>query len=168
MSDWLNVPEDISKYVGFIYRITNLTNGKYYIGKKKYWHYETFVKPKPITKVEQIKHDRVDALIITKGQKEKLHVALRKDERARRKNFKKQTYKKLVEFDWKDYYGSSKKMKLDIAELGENKFKREIIKNCETQFELTYQELLSQLEYDVLFDPMSYNELINIRLQRDK
>lgn len=28
---------DLSKYYGFIYRINNLTNGKFYIGKKSFW-----------------------------------------------------------------------------------------------------------------------------------
>lgn len=36
-NDWENIPEDISKWFGFVYRITCLSNGKKYIGKKQFW-----------------------------------------------------------------------------------------------------------------------------------
>lgn len=34
---WNNIPEDITLYEGFVYKITNLETNKYYIGKKLYW-----------------------------------------------------------------------------------------------------------------------------------
>lgn len=34
---WENVPEDISVWFSFIYRITNLITNKKYIGKKQFW-----------------------------------------------------------------------------------------------------------------------------------
>lgn len=34
---WENEPKDVSEFVGFVYRITNKTNGKFYIGKKLFW-----------------------------------------------------------------------------------------------------------------------------------
>ena len=37
MIKWKNIPEDIEKYLGFVYKITNLKNGKFYIGQKKYF-----------------------------------------------------------------------------------------------------------------------------------
>jgi len=43
MTDWLNVPENIEEYVGFIYEIENLISGLKYIGQKKFWvvsHYK--------------------------------------------------------------------------------------------------------------------------------
>lgn len=36
-NDWENIPEDISAWFGFVYRITCLSNGKKYIGKKQFW-----------------------------------------------------------------------------------------------------------------------------------
>jgi hypothetical protein len=36
-NSWENVPEDISEWFGYIYRITCLSNGKKYIGKKQFW-----------------------------------------------------------------------------------------------------------------------------------
>ena len=41
MSKWTNVPEDISQYHGFIYKITHKPTGKYYIGKKFFWSMKT-------------------------------------------------------------------------------------------------------------------------------
>jgi len=34
---WENEPTDISRYLGFVYRITNKTTGRFYIGKKLFW-----------------------------------------------------------------------------------------------------------------------------------
>lgn len=36
-NSWENIPEDISTCFGFVYRITCLSNGKKYIGKKQFW-----------------------------------------------------------------------------------------------------------------------------------
>jgi hypothetical protein len=36
-NSWENVPEDISAWFGFVYRIICLSNGKKYIGKKQFW-----------------------------------------------------------------------------------------------------------------------------------
>ena len=37
MAEWINQVNDISKYQGFCYEITNKKNGRKYIGKKFYW-----------------------------------------------------------------------------------------------------------------------------------
>jgi hypothetical protein len=39
--NWINEPTDITKWHGFIYKITNTTNGRYYIGKKGFWEFYT-------------------------------------------------------------------------------------------------------------------------------
>ena len=38
---WINSPENIDKYTGFVYRITHKQSGKYYIGKKNFWFKKT-------------------------------------------------------------------------------------------------------------------------------
>lgn len=38
---WNNVPEKIEDYLGFVYLIENLSNGKMYIGQKKFWFKKT-------------------------------------------------------------------------------------------------------------------------------
>ena len=73
---------------------------------------------------------------------------------------------KLVESDWKDYWGSSKKLLADIEKFGKDNFTREILKVGDTKFECAYFELLEQLDNDVLFDKTSYNEIISVRLRR--
>jgi len=40
-SRWLNEPDDISKHYGFIYKITHVATGKFYIGKKFFWSEKT-------------------------------------------------------------------------------------------------------------------------------
>ena len=37
MSDWGGIPKDLDKYVGFVYIIYNLNNGRKYVGKKFFW-----------------------------------------------------------------------------------------------------------------------------------
>ena len=34
---WQNIPKNIKKYQGFIYKITNLKTDKFYLGKKFFW-----------------------------------------------------------------------------------------------------------------------------------
>ena len=37
MNEWKNTPEDIEDYLGFVYKITRIRTGEYYIGQKKFW-----------------------------------------------------------------------------------------------------------------------------------
>ena len=74
----------------------------------------------------------------------------------------------LVESNWQDYWGSCRRLQEDIQKYGKDNFKREILICCESKFELAYQEAKIQFEMEVLFDPLSYNELINIRLRKRK
>jgi hypothetical protein len=38
MSDWINAPKEAPKDMrGFVYKITHLATGKYYIGQKSFW-----------------------------------------------------------------------------------------------------------------------------------
>ena len=59
--------------------------------------------------------------------------------------------KKLrVESDWTDYYGSSEELQADIALLGKEKFKREIIRLCSSLGECKYWETKLQFINNVL------------------
>jgi hypothetical protein len=40
LTNWKNTPKNIEKYQGFVYKITNKTNNKYYIGKSNFWYIE--------------------------------------------------------------------------------------------------------------------------------
>lgn len=58
--------------------------------------------------------------------------------------------KKIVESDWKNYYGSHLKIKNLIKEGKEDRFKREILKICFSKKELTYYETKFLFIYEVL------------------
>ena len=115
------IPED---RFGFIYEITNITNGKKYIGKKQMVRR---IKRKPL-----------------KGKKRK------------RIDF--------IESDWKSYTGSSDSLNNDILTLGMDKFKFNILKFCQSKFELSYFEAKIQFENDVLLSENYYNGIINCRI----
>ena len=76
--------DDIGDFYGFVYRITNLSNGHDYIGRK---YFNTVRKLKPLM-----------------GFKRKRKV--------------------IKETDWKEYWGSSKRLLEDIEKLGKENFKR--------------------------------------------
>ena len=125
-ASWIGIPNDISKYAGFIYCITNIKTGKTYIGKKVFFN--EMARP-PL-----------------KGRKNKRHY--------------------LKESDWRDYYGSSATLHLDLEKYGQNAFKRQIIRLCKSKWELSYYELIEQIEREVLFRDDSYNGIIQVRLPK--
>ncbi len=122
----LNPGFNVDDYVGFVYKITNIETGRYYIGQKKFWFKR---KMKPL-----------------KGRKNSRH--------------------KLVESDWKDYYGSAMELQNDVRRFGKDKFERVIIRLCESKSEMNYYETKEQFINNVLFDPLSYNGIINCRISK--
>jgi len=71
-----------------------------------------------------------------------------------------------IETDWKTYTSSSNDVNEDIVKLGKDKFKFEIVRFCQSKFELTYFEAKLQFENDVLLKPGFYNGIINCRIGR--
>ena len=137
MNNWLyqnKVIEKIEDFpsdtFGFIYRITNLENNKCYIGKKQL---QSKINKK-LGKKEQA------ALPTQRGRK---------------------VTKKLVisESNWKEYWGSCKPLLEDLKNLGEDKFKREILMICKSKKLLTYWEAAYQIKEDVLTRD-TYNDTI--------
>ena len=55
-----------------------------------------------------------------------------------------------VETDWKEYTSSSNDVNEDIKKYGKDKFTFEIIRLCDSKFELAYYEAKLQFENDVL------------------
>jgi len=109
---------------GFIYKITNLTNNKKYIGKKQC---KSIRKRPPL-----------------KGKKNK-----RRHE---------------VETDWKTYTSSSNQLNKDLDCIGIDKFKFEILRWCDSKWELSYYEARLQFKEEVLLRDDYYNGIINVRI----
>ena len=111
---------DLTKYVGFVYLITNTVDDKRYIGQKKL----QFKRTKTV-----------------KGKKKRI----------------------LVDSDWKNYWGSNKNLLLDVEELGQDKFIRQILRLCKTKGEMNYYEAKYQFDCRVLESDRWYNDWILVR-----
>ena len=118
--------EMIGDNVGFVYVITNNTDGKMYIGKKQF-HSKTKLPP-------------------LKGKKRKRIV--------------------IKESDWMSYYGSSELVKELVESQGCDAFKREILHLCTSKGEMSYLELIEQVERKVLLSDDYYNSIIQVRIHR--
>ena len=77
---------------------------------------------------------------------------------------KKNKRRTKVESDWRDYYGSSDELNEDIAQLGKDNFKREILFYCYSKSELSYIEAREQFNYRVLESDKYYNGHIRVRV----
>ncbi len=100
---------------GFIYKITRIEDGKFYIGRKNLYSERT----KALTKKELAEHTG-------KGKKPTKK-------------------KVIAESDWKDYYGSEASLKAEVKQLGKGAFKREVLHLCTHKKQMTYQELRHQI-----------------------
>ena len=109
---------------GFVYQITNTTNGRMYIGKK----------------LARFKRSRKPL----KGRVNKRRYT--------------------VDSDWKDYYGSSDDLTIDVNKLGKDKFTREILFYCKSKAELSYIEAREQFARKVLESNDYYNGHIRVRV----
>lgn len=74
----------------------------------------------------------------------------------------------VVETDWREYTSSSKELNYDIEQLGKNNFRFEILKWCNSKFELSYFEAKIQFEREVLLREDYYNGIINLRVCKPK
>jgi len=58
--------------------------------------------------------------------------------------------RKTIESDWRNYYGSSSYLKESIQKNGKDNFYREIIRICYSKSEMTYHEVMEQVNRKVL------------------
>ena len=119
--DIIELPKDC---VGFVYQITNTTNGRMYIGKK----------------LARFKRSRKPL----KGRVNKRRYS--------------------VDSDWKDYYGSSDELLIDLKKIGKDKFTREILFYCKSKAQLSYVEAREQFARKVLESNDYYNGHIRVRV----
>lgn len=113
------VVKEISEFpentYGFIYKITRVNDGKFYVGRKNLYSERT----KALTKKELSEHTG-------KGKKPTKK-------------------KVIAESDWQDYYGSEASLKEEVKRIGKPAFKREILHLCTHKKQMTYQELRHQI-----------------------
>lgn len=79
---------------------------------------------------------------------------------------KKRKVKVIKESDWRTYFGSSNDLLADKEKYGEDKFKREIIRICDTSSEASYWELWHQMKNHVLLNDDYYNSYVGARIHR--
>lgn len=70
-----------------------------------------------------------------------------------------------VETDWRTYTSSSRQLNEDIEELGKDNFTFEILKFCDSKWQLAYEETKIQFEEEVLLKSEYYNDIINCRIR---
>ena len=135
--DKIELSDDFTtnKY-GFIYKITNLKTGRFYIGKKAFIH----------NKKKKLGKKELATLPTSRGRKPT-------------------TKTEQVDSGWKTYWGSSKELLVDVKTLGEDKFERAILQVAKNKKQLTFFELQQQIKDNVLF-ANSYNENIQGRFFR--
>lgn len=72
--------------------------------------------------------------------------------------------KKLVESNWRDYWGSSTKLQEDVDLLGKEMYTRTIIHLCKTKAECGYMEAYEQFQHNALLSDEYYNDWISVRV----
>lgn len=82
---------------------------------------------------------------------------------------KKKKIRSRVPSDWETYWSSSDELQKDVISLGEENFKREILRYCKSKTELSYYEAKYQFEYDVLLkEDEWYNGWITVKVRKFK
>ena len=120
------------------------------------------------TEVEELPQDVVGFVyIITNTTNDRQYIGKKLAKFSRTKpplKGKKNKRRTKVDSDWKDYYGSSDELNEDIAQLGKDSFKREILFYCYSKSELSYIEAREQFNYKVLESDKYYNGHIRVRV----
>ena len=81
---------------------------------------------------------------------------------------KKNCRRVITETNWRNYTGSCKELNADIAELGMENFRFEVLMKCDNKWDLAYEETRLQFKHEVLHSDEYYNGIINCRLGKKK
>jgi len=91
--------------------------------------------------------------------KKNFYFAKTRQVKGKKKRFK-------VESDWKDYFGSNDELNEDVKTLGQDQFKREILRFCESKGEMSYFEAKYQFQYSVLESNEWYNSWVQCKVHK--
>jgi hypothetical protein len=80
---------------------------------------------------------------------------------------KKKKIRGKIDSDWQTYYGSSVELLADIAQLGTDKFKREILHYCNAKAVCSYIEAKEQFDRKVLESVDYYNGIISLKVHKN-
>lgn len=130
------VTEDLipEESVGFVYKITHIPSGKFYIGKKS---------------LESVRNVKIGVRELKKLKEERKAAGI-----GGRAPLKKKVRKAS---DWEKYYSSNEWINEQVKEGKQEEFKREIIQFCNSKKSLSYYEVYWMFKYDVLSDENSLN-----------
>ena len=72
----------------------------------------------------------------------------------------------LVDSDWKTYWGSNKVLIEEVQSLGQDMYKREILRLCRSRGELNYFEAKYQFTMGALESERFYNEWVACKIHK--
>lgn len=86
----------------------------------------------------------------------------------RRKKIKGKARRKKVEkeSDWRKYFGSNLGLLADVERLGQDRFKREILRLCKTRGTASYWEAYEIMTRNAIISEEYYNESLQVRVHR--
>ena len=147
--NWLYENKEITEEVipeeaaGFVYKITHIPTGKYYIGKKS---------------LESVRNVKIGVRELKKLKEERKAAGI-----GGRAPVKKKVRKVS---DWGTYYSSNEWIKEQIKEGNASDFQREIIQFCNSKKSLSYYEVYWMFKYDILSDDNCLNGNISGKFYR--
>lgn len=120
---------------------------------------------------KELTDDAVDGHIgfvyrITCTKTDKKYIGKKLFQFSKTKQVKGKKKKFKVESDWRTYYGSNDQLNEDVAALGVENFKREVLRLCKSKGECSYYEAKYQFELDALIREDYYNTWISVRVRK--
>ncbi len=70
------------------------------------------------------------------------------------------------ESDWESYYGSNETLKAEVAEIGEQNYRRTILHLCKTKSECSYWETWEIFTRHALLNEVYYNDWVSAKVRR--
>lgn len=106
--------------------------------------------------------------LITNLQTGRLYIGLKQTTFSKTRQVKGKKKRVRVESDWRTYWSSSEELQKDVAKLGEQSFKREILYFCKLKSHANYLEAREQMDRRVLENQDKYyNGIVNCRVSRN-
>ena len=109
--------------------------------------------------------------LITNKTNDRKYIGKKQCKSKRKKPLRKGKKKResvVKETDWMTYTSSCNELNDDIAKIGKENFTFEILKFCNSKWELGYYEIQEQIIRQVLLTSEYYNGIINCRLGKLK